>query len=165
MMNKSTRGYVSQGRGAMFEQLIERCCINYRRKGIADIQKTPEPMRVIKPINRQKGLFQAVFEKKAQPDFKGVLKGGQAVIFEAKHTDAASIERKRISDEQRDNFVSHAELGAECFVLVSFKAKRFYKVPWSDWENMKGVFGKVSVTEKDLVEYEIQIKGGLLDFL
>jgi len=164
-MNRSARGYVSRGKGEFFEKLIEASCIQYRNKGIADIQKTPEPMKVTKAIDRRKGIFQATFEKKAQPDFKGVLNGGQAVIFEAKHTDAASIQQKRISDEQQRNFETHHKLGAECFVLISFKAKRFYKVPWTDWENMKQVLGKVSVNEKDLADYEIPFENGILNFL
>lgn len=151
--------------GELFERLLEVSCSYYRRFGVADIQKTPEPMKVIEPINRSKGVFKAVFEKQAQPDFKGVLKGGQMILFEAKRTQASSIPKKRVSDEQAANFSSAEKLGATCFIVVSFNERRFFRVPWNVWNSMEVVFKKKSVNEKDLEKYEIPFENGMIQFL
>lgn len=151
--------------GAFFETLVEYSCARYKQMKIADIQKTPEPMRVVKPINRNKGLFQAVFDKQAQPDFKGVLYGGRMIMFEAKRTKTAIMKKDRISYEQEVNFNSALELGAECFVLVSFSEQRYFRIPWKIWDNMESVFNKKSVNQNDLQQYEVFFEGGMLDFL
>lgn len=158
-------GKRARSNGEFFERVIEFSCMYYKKIGAADIQKTPEPMRVLAPLDRKKGTFKACFAKQAQPDFKGVLQGGQAVIFEAKHTESNRIEQNRLTDEQIINFDSQHKLGAKCFVLVSFEIKRFYKVPWIVWRDMQEVFKKKSVNEKDLAPYKVEYKSGVLQFL
>ena len=60
--------------GAAFEQLINAGCRYYIKKGIAVIHKTPEPMHPIQPMGN--GRFLAAYDKKAQPDYQGTLRGG-----------------------------------------------------------------------------------------
>ena len=55
--------------GEQFEKLIIAACDFYRDNGIAEIDKTPEPMKALYPIDN--GKFVACFTKRAQPDFKG----------------------------------------------------------------------------------------------
>lgn len=160
-----TIGKSARRNGEIFERIIEVSCRYYKKIGAADIQKTPEPMRVLAPLDRKKGTFKACFAKQAQPDFKGVLQGGQAIIFEAKHTESSRIEQNRLTDEQIINFDSQHKLGAKCFVLVSFEMKRFYKVPWTVWRDMQEIFKKKSVNEKDLAPYKVEYKSGVLQFL
>ena len=135
--------------GHYFEQLIDRECRIYAEAGAAKIEKTPEPMKPLRPPNRM-GQFWACYTKQAQPDYKGTMRGGKAVIFEAKHTDAPRIEQSRVTEEQLAALLEHEKLGAECFILVSFGFKRFYRVPVRNWQQMKNIYGKVSVNEKDL---------------
>ena len=92
------KGKVNHANGKMLETLIEASCRWYEDMGRASIEKTPEPMRPIKRLSG--GQFIAVFEKKAQPDFKGTLAGGRTIAFEAKFTDEGQIEQKQVSDEQ-----------------------------------------------------------------
>lgn len=148
--------------GQNFERLIDMACQRYKEDGKAWIEKTPEPM---KPLGKQngRGQFLACYTKQAQPDYKGTLRGGRAVVFEAKHTDADRIERSRVTDEQMEALRAHYALGAACFVLISFHFDRFYRVPFYVWEDMKAAFGKVSVNEKDLAPY--LIRGGIMNFL
>ena len=165
-INKNSfRGRTANKSGQFFETLVEYSCARYKQAKIADIQKTPEPMKILKPINRSRGTFEAVFAKQAQPDFKGVLCGGRMIMFEAKRTKATSIAKDRISDEQAINLNSATELGAECFVLVSFSEQRYFKVPWMKWRNMEMEFNKKSVNQDDLHPYEVYFEGGMLDFL
>lgn len=149
--------------GENFERLIEITCGYYSKMGIAHIQKTPEPMRVIKPIGG--GRYTAVFTKKAQPDFTGTLKGGKSIVFEAKHTDGTNIPFDRINDAQERDLSYHEHLGAETFVLISFGMKHFYAVPWTVWKELKESSGKKSVNQRDLVEFEISTRNGFLELV
>ncbi len=148
--------------GDMFEHLIERSCNYYRNKGIAHIQKTPEPFRFLG--KRGKHVY-GFYEKQAQPDFQGTLENGQSIIFEAKHTDTTNLPFERITRAQTHELERHNRLGAECYVIVSFSFKHFYLIDWKDWKNLKETVRKKSVNQKDLEAYEIQLENGILNFL
>lgn len=98
---RSYIGARSRAEGAGFEAIISSACDYYRAIGRADIEKTPEPMKPLGGANRS-GRFLACYTKQAQPDYKGVLSGGRAVVFEAKHTDTGPfVVRPRISRASR----------------------------------------------------------------
>lgn len=156
-------GYKSRLEGETFENIIESACRYYRDNGIAEIEKTPEPFRVERPA--EKGKFFGHYEKRAQPDFKGTLKGGRAVCFEAKHTSADKIEMRRVTDDQAARLESHHKFGALAFVLVSFGLSHYFSVPWEVWATIPEKFGRKFVTPQDLKPYEVRIKCGILDFL
>jgi len=141
--------------GDYFENLITSACVYYHDKGIAHIEKTPEPMKVLSPMPRQPGKFISCFEKAAQPDYKGTLKGGQAIVFEAKHTDADRIERGRLTQEQLDGLNKHHELGALAFVIVSVGLNKFYRIPWPIWRDMKNIYGRKYIKVDELEKYRI----------
>lgn len=154
-------GTKARNNGGHFEELLDRACLRYKALKLAYIEKTPEPM---KPLDRPNanGQFTACFTKHAQPDYKGTLKGGRSIVFEAKHTDANRIDQARVTEEQAAALTRHESLGALCFILVSFRFENFYAVPWNVWRDMKGHFGKVSATEQDLLPY---IVPGIMTFL
>jgi recombination protein U len=154
-------GAKARNNGQQFESLIERACLRYMALKIAYIEKTPEPMKPLSKAN-QYGQFAACYVKHAQPDYKGTLKGGRAVVFEAKHTDGQRIEQNRVTPEQAAALNRHESMGALCFVLVSFSFENFYAVPWKVWRDMAGQFGKVSANEKDLLPY---LAPGIMTFL
>ncbi len=163
-MNQNARrgGAIARAHGAIFENLIDRACISYEECGVAMIQKTPEPMKPLRKPN-QLGQFMACYTKRAQPDYKGTLRGGRTVVFEAKHTDAQRIERSRVTEEQLQQLLQYDRLGAACFVLISFSFDRYYRVPVQDWDGMEMIYGKKSVNEKDLAPF--LLKGGVFGFL
>lgn len=154
------KGTVNRRNGKLFEGIIEAACEQYFIKDIAHIEKTPEPMRPITGQSKD-GSFKAVFEKKAQADFKGTLKGGRSVHFEAKHTDADRIEYSAVSDKQEENLDKTMQMDGVCFVLVSFGFQSFYKVPWGVWKNMKGIFGRKYLKPEDLEQYKVEYMGYL----
>lgn len=158
-------GYKSRQNGQYFENLITAACIDYQNKGIAYIQKTPEPMRPIRALNRNRGQYLAVFEKKAQPDFTGTIKGGRSVMFEAKHTEKPRIEFDRISSQQEMDLQEHLDLGAITFILLSFNAKDFYRVEYSEWLRLKKTIGKKSLNQDELEPYRIINEGRIIPFL
>lgn len=55
--NKSLSGSRSRASGEYFEGMISAACRFYEEKGISVIEKTPEPMKVLKPYDRKRGQF------------------------------------------------------------------------------------------------------------
>ena len=124
-------------------------------------------MRPLKPYgDRRRGQYVAVFTKKAQNDYKGILNGGRCVAFEAKHTDADKIEASAVSDRQAELLENYEKMGASCFVLVSFKFEQFYRIPWSVWRDMKDIYGHKHLKRSEIQDYEIGLNHlGTLEFL
>lgn len=164
-MSASMNGRKAKKTGEFFENLISASCNQYKNAGIAYIQKTPEPMQPVSAVNRTRGVFKAVFTKKAQPDFAGTLQGGQSVVFEAKHSQAPRIEFKRLSPQQEQDLLAHHKLGAYAFVLVSFKAQDFYRVSITDWIQLRKSIGKQSLNQADLEPFRVKNQGVFIRFL
>ena len=150
--------------GATFENMIEASLRWHFDRGILKAEKTPEPMSPIRPMG-QGGRFLAHYDKKAQVDFCGTMYGGRSVRFEAKQTDTDRFDRKRLTDEQMLDLRDHQKLGALCFVLLCFGFNHFYRVPWKVWENMKTIYGRQYVTEKDLQRFRIPYTSGVIKIL
>jgi len=151
---KQYQGTINKQMGRAFERYIDEALAYYEQRGEAIIMKTPEPMRPTKDLGG--GRFVAHHEKKAQPDYKGVLKDGRAVIFEAKYTTADRMEQSRVTPEQTAALNKCAAMGAECFVIVGFGLQDVFKLPWSDWRDMKARWGRMYITPDDLGGYRVQ---------
>lgn len=76
-MMAQIRGKQARVAGGYFENIISASCDYYLSRGLAKIEKTPEPMKPLGAKNR-KGQFLACYTKQAQPDYGGTLKGGRA---------------------------------------------------------------------------------------
>jgi len=151
---KQYQGAVNKAQGQHFETLLESALADYANRGIAFIEKTPEPMRPTKRVGN--GKFVAHFEKQAQPDYKGVLMGGRAIVFEAKHTMSDRIEQSRITPEQWENLCKYYDMGAVCFVLVGFSMQQFFRIPWMLFQTMKEKWGRKYVKPEDLQEWTVK---------
>lgn len=162
-MNNAIKGKKNRAAGELFEKMISASCDWYLSEKVAKIEKQSEPMKVIKPLSL--GRFVACFAKKSGVDYKGTLAGGKAVCFEAKHTDTKIMPRSRLEEWQIDYLKDHMEMGAITFVLLSFGLERFYRIPFEYWLNMKQIFGKISVSEKDIQKFRIPAVGGKIKFL
>lgn len=163
-LDRKYRGMQSKAAGEHFENMIQASCVWYREHGLACIDKTPEPM---KPLSRPNyiGQFLACYTKAAQPDFKGTLEGGRSVVFEAKHTDANSIKYDRLTKDQIDDLDMHYKLGAVAFVLVSFGLQGYYRIPWEVWRDMKAIYGRKYMTEKECERYRVPYVSGVIKML
>jgi len=148
------QGAASKQLGEAFERRIDAALERYELRGEALVMKTPEPMRATKDLGG--GRFVAHHEKKAQPDYKGVLKGGRAIVFEAKCTATGRMEQGRVTPEQEKALNGFSALGAECFVVVGFGLRDIYKVPWADWRGMKDRWGRKHVVPGDLGEHRVR---------
>ena len=120
-------GKIAKARGKQFESRIDDSFAYYAQKGFAIIEKTPEPMHPTKNLGN--GKFIAYYEKQAQPDYKGTIKGGRTVMFEAKFTAADRMEQSRVLQSQQDYMDRHQALGARCFVIAGFSSGMVYCVP------------------------------------
>lgn len=147
-------GRRSKAAGGTFEQWISSACQYYLDKGFAHIEKTPEPFHMIRALPN--GKVEGYYEKKGQPDYKGILCDGTGIMFEAKHTDTDRIKQEVVTEAQKESLDIYEGFGAQCFVMVSFGLVKFYRVPWSVWKRMKELFGRKYMTERDLEPYRLQ---------
>ena len=150
--------------GLKFEDIVNEACKHYANLGIAYIEKTPEPMRVIGVLNSKLGHFKAVFEKVAQPDYKGTMAGGRAIVFEAKYTESDRIKQDAVTEAQKDALNRHESMGAECFVIVCLE-NQYFRVPWAKWKTMKEDCGHKYMNAADLTPYTLGAWPGHLRFL
>lgn len=150
----------------MFERWIESACTYYRLLGVAHIEKTPEPMRPLRPYgDRRTGQFVAVFTKQAQPDFKGVLCDGTGIMFDAKHTNGDRISQSVVTEEQTTDLDLFQKMSAHCYILVGLGMQDFYRVPWETWKAMKEKFGHKYMSREDLEPYRVKEHGPNILFL
>lgn len=163
-IERQMRGKQNRVAGEYFEAIIDASLEWYKDRGMANIEKSPEPMKPISKPNRR-GQFLAHYTKAAQPDFKGTLRGGRSVVFEAKHTDTDRIEQSRLTQEQADRLELHDYLGAAAFVLVSFGLQDFYRIPWEVWRNMKEIYGRKHIKQPELEPYRVQYIAGVIKML
>lgn len=151
---KQYLGKLVRAMGKRFEDRLARSFEYYQHTGMALVEKTPEPMRILRRLDN--GKFIACFEKKAQPDYKGTIKGGRTVVFEAKFTSSDKIEESAVLQHQADYMDMYTALGARSFVLVGFASGNVYKVPWGDWKTMKQRYGHKHATEAELEPYRVK---------
>lgn len=164
--NRQLQGKVNRELGKNFEEQIEFLCEGYKLNKLAIIEKTPEPMKILRHI--ENGHFETVFAKLAQPDFKGTLKGGRTVVFDAKFTESNKITYQALSDFQRESLIEYSQLGAMAFVLVGFMDGSMYRVDIKYWENMKEIFGHKHIKQEELENMSFKAKrakNGMIDFL
>ncbi len=156
---KSYQNKRNNAQGHFFEQVIELGCKRYAAEERANINKTPEPFRVL--AKERSGIFKGRFTKRAEPDFKGTLKGGRAIVFEAKYTTTDKMKRNVLSSEQLKALKLHHKLGAVAGVCIGIK-DLFYFIPFEVWENMKEIYGRQYLTSEDIGEYEVKFNGSVL---
>ena len=90
---------VNNAQGHFFESAIKAACALYSDRERADVDKTPEPFRVLE--KSRDGKFKGRFTARAQPDFQGTLDGGRSIVFEAKYTTTDRLKWDVLTQEQR----------------------------------------------------------------
>lgn len=155
---------INNAQGHFFEGYIRTACMVYRDKGIAEIEKTPEPFRVLKKYID--GTFTGRFTSLAQPDFIGTLKGGKSICFEAKYTTTDRIKKRVLTDKQIKSLELHSALGALTGICVGIQDKFFF-VPLEVWTNMKSIYSRQYLLAEDIEQYRVKFTGAVmfLDYL
>ena len=150
---------VNNAQGHSFEEYIKAGCALYSRQGRAEIDKIPEPFRVMEKLGG--GIFKGRFTARAQPDFQGTLAGGRSIVFEAKHTTTDRLKRDVLTGEQQDTLERHAASGAVAAVCAGI-GNDFFFVPWAVWRDMKEHFGRKYVTAANLEPFRVRFNGAVL---
>ena len=150
---------VNNAQGHFFEGAIKAACALYSERERADVDKTPEPFRVME--KGRDGIFTGRFTARAQPDFQGTLAGGQSIVFEAKYTTTDRMKRDVLTKEQQDALERHAARGALAAVCAGIGDKFFF-VPWQIWRDMKQLYGRKYVTAADLEPWRVRFNGAVL---
>ncbi|EGT5422326.1 Holliday junction resolvase RecU [Clostridioides difficile] len=157
---------VNNIQGQYFEGYIKAACMNYRNIGRAEIDKTPEPFRVLTKDNKT-GKFTGRFTREhAQPDFQGTLQNGKSICFEAKYTTTDTLKRSILTENQMKLLESHHKLGALTGICAGIQ-EEFFFIHWIVWRDMKKYFKKQSLTAKDIKIFKIKFNGAVmfLDFM
>jgi recombination protein U len=160
LTNFTLQNTCNRANGQFFEDLISNSLDYYYEKGYAAIEKTPEPLKPLKNLGN--GTFNAVYIKKAQPDYKGVLLGGQAIIFEAKYTNSTEIKQSAVTETQCDCFERYQKMGAKCYVMVCMQGTSFYRIPWNVWQGMSKLYGHKYMDQNSLEKFKLKSKGSVV---
>lgn len=162
----SVQGRYNRAEGQLFEQLIEKSCELYKQQRIAFIEKTPEPIRILGKPNEY-GQFKACFSKQAQPDFKGTLLGGRAIVFDAKCTSQDKLQVSALSDEQRRCLTLHRELGAWAGVLICYRgtSNLYALIPITTFLDAKRLYGHAYISREEAETFKVTSRGLFIDFL
>ena len=150
---------VNNAQGHFFEGAIMAACRFYHDHERAEIDKTPEPFRVMEKLGG--GIFKGRFTAPAQPDFQGTLAGGRSIVFEAKHTTTDRLKRDVLTGEQQDTLAHHHRMGAVAAVCAGI-GNNFFFVPWVIWRDMKKHFGRKYVTAANLEPFRVRFNGAVL---
>lgn len=150
---------VNNAQGHFFEGYIKAGCAFYVERERADIDKTPEPFRVLEKFAG--GIFKGRFTAAAQPDFQGTLDGGRSIVFEAKYTTTDRMKRDVLTQDQQDALERHDRRGAISAVCAGI-GNDFFFVPWEVWRDMKELFGRKYVTAADLESFRVKFNGSVL---
>lgn len=157
-LKRKFQNKMNNAQGQHFEREIIAGCRTYRDKGLAEIDKTPEPYRVLKKA--YDGTFKGRFTAHAQPDFQGTLVSGKSIVFEAKQTLKDRIQRNVLTDTQMEILENHRKMGALTAVCVNIQHK-FFLVPWTVWRDMKSIFRHQYVTQEEITQYEVKFDGAV----
>ena len=150
---------INNAQGHFFENFIKGACLYYKQKGIAKIEKQPEPFRVMK--KEKDGTATVRFTAHAEPDFIGTLAGGHTIAFEAKRTLTDRIKQDVITQTQWQSLDDYAALGACAGVCVGIGSVNAF-VPWEVWRNMKLIYGRKYMTVEDIEPFRVQYNGSIL---
>lgn len=162
-MNNNTKRSLTSRRGNAQGHILEGCikggCTYYRTINKAYIEQIPEPFRVTK--TERNGCFTGRFTANAQPDFMGVLSGGQAICFEAKQTSQNKMLQSVVTTTQAETLECWTAAGAKTGVCISIK-EIFAFIPWEIWKNMKSIYGRKYITPTDAEKYQVKFNGSVL---
>ena len=155
----SWKGKKNNAQGHFFEGFIKTACTIYKQKGIAYVEKMPEPFMVLE--KKDKGIFKGRFIAHAQPDFMGTLSGGRSICFEAKYTSTDKLGQNVLTGEQWDSLEQHWKAGAKAGVCAGI-GDVYAFVPWPVWRSMQELYGHKYMTAEDLEPYRVKFNGACM---
>lgn len=163
-----SRRMANLGKG--FEEEVKLTNQQYKRKGVALIQKIPTPWNVIRKGNK---IIHAFPEGKSTLDFRGTVKPGISISFDCKETaDEKGLPLANILPHQIE-YMKKAKQVEEITFLLCYMSKynRRYHISgetviraWDEWQANKGKRGYNTILIKQMEEVRSQ-NGYILDYL
>ncbi len=137
-MSWKTRGL----RGSELEDLINRTNEEYRKKGLALIQKIPTPITPVEFDKDSRTIRLAYFDQKSTVDYIGAVQG-IPVCFDAKECAVDTFTLRNIHEHQVIFMRDFEAQGGTAFFLIHYTNRDlFYYLPfrkleffWQRWEN------------------------------
>lgn len=145
----NTRGL----RGSSLEDLINRSNENYRKKGLALIQKIPTPITPISIDKESRHITLAYFDQKSTVDYIGAVQG-IPICFDAKECSAETYPLQNIHPHQVAFMEEFESQGGIAFIILSYTRKdEFYYLSFDRlkrfWQRMEEG-GRKSFTYEEL---------------
>ena len=106
-------------RGSTLEEIINMTNENYRKKGLAVIQKVPTPITPVRVDNESRNITLAYFEQKSTVDYIGAVQG-LPVCFDAKETSSKNLAMQNIHPHQVEFMRDFESQQGVSFLLVRF---------------------------------------------
>ncbi|BDH60121.1 hypothetical protein MTP04_02510 [Lysinibacillus sp. PLM2] len=159
-INYKNKSYAN--RGMHLERILEMANNKYRNSGIADIQKLPTPVKIMKVTGSK---VEGVRTKGHLVDYVGIY-NGTPIIFDAKETKETRFPLQNIERHQFNLLKSWSEKGAVAFLIVYFaKYDKYFYLPfaslkWAFERAEKGGRKSIAYEEFESLGQEVRSKNG-----
>lgn len=158
-------------KGKALEELIKYQNQLYKARKISNIQKISTPWVVVR---NGKDIISAYPEEKSTLDFRGTVRGGTSVSFDAKESEVEQgLPLKHIEPHQIEYIRLAIELGEVAFILCYIKPlDNHYIIPgetavqrWDTWQANKGKRGYNTIPTDEMKKIRRSHNGYVLDYL
>lgn len=158
-------------KGRSLEDLLIYQNEQYKSMGIANIQKISTPWNVIR---KGKQIASAFPQGKSTLDFRGTVKGGIPVSFDAKESEnEKGLPLKYIQEHQAEYIRFALTLGEVSFIICEIKPdQKVYLVRggdvvsfWDRWKQNKGKMGCNIIPKSAMFEITQGFRGYACDYL
>jgi len=112
-------------RGSALEEILNYTNEEYRRKGLALIQKIPTPVTPVKMDKEHRQITLAYFEQKSTVDYIGAVQG-VPVCFDAKECAGTTFPLANIHEHQVQFMDAFEKQGGAAFLLIGFTSTGVY---------------------------------------
>lgn len=158
-------------KGAALEAAVEYQNELYANRGICNIQKISTPWKVIRQGNK---IVSAFPEGKSTLDYRGTVRGGIPVSFDAKESEVIEgLPLKYIAEHQIDYMRAAIPLGEVTFILCQIKPfNKYYIIPgaavihyWDRWQVNKRKRGFNTILVEKMLPIRTNVPGYIMDYL
>lgn len=160
MATWNTRGL----RGSTLEELLNHTNEQYRKSGLALVQKIPTPIKPIEIDQQKRHITLAYFEQKSTVDYIGAVQG-VPICFDAKECQSDTFPLANVHPHQLQFMQEYEAQGGVAFLILYYSHKNtlFYlrlEKLTQFWERMQAGGRKSFVYEELEPEFIIPLKNG-----
>jgi len=152
-------------RGSALEEMINYTIEDYRERGLALIQKIPNPITPITIEPETRHITLAYFDQQSTVDYIGAVQG-IPVCFDAKECKTDTFPLANVHEHQLRFMGEMEKQNGIAFLVIQYTSREeFYYLPYRDllrfWQRMEAG-GRKSFTFEEIDRtYRIQVKNHL----